>query len=73
MGLPDAAGRELADWIRARSTGTRILFTAGNVDENILNRHGLDSDTAFLQKPFTPADLAKKVREVVDGAASSDS
>ncbi len=45
----------------------RILFTSGYVDENILKRHGLQPGTAFLQKPFTPADLARKVREVIDG------
>jgi PAS domain S-box-containing protein len=70
--LPDAGGRDLADWMRARSTNTRILFTSGYVDESILQHHGLDPETAFLQKPFTPADLAKKVREVVDGAADGN-
>jgi len=65
--LPDAGGSELASWITAHSRTTRILFTSGYVDENILKRHGLQSRTAFLQKPFTPADLARKVREVIDG------
>jgi len=65
--LPDAGGKELADWIReTRSGRTKILFTSGYVDESILKRHGLEGGTAFLQKPFTPADLAKKVREVLD-------
>ncbi len=68
--LPDAGGKELAEWIRATRNGrTKLLFTSGYVDESILRRHGLEVDTAFLQKPFTPADLAKKVREVLDGAA----
>ena len=65
--LPDSGGQDLADWILARNAETRILFTSGYVDENILKRHGLDGDAAFLQKPFTPAELAKKVREVIDG------
>ena len=47
-------------------TGTKILFTSGYVDENILKRHGLDATAAFLQKPLTPADLAKKIRESLD-------
>ncbi|HEY3901986.1 MAG TPA: PAS domain S-box protein [Chthoniobacter sp.] len=65
--LPDAGGKELADWIRATRYGrTKLLFTSGYVDEGILKRHGLEIGTAFLQKPFTPADLAKKVREVLD-------
>jgi len=65
--LPDAGGKELAEWIReTRSGRTKLLFTSGYVDESILKRHGLEIGTAFLQKPFTPADLAKKVREVLD-------
>ena len=68
--LPDSGGQELAEWIRGRNAGTKILFTSGYVDENILKRHGLDASAAFLQKPFTPADLAKKIREVLDGTAA---
>jgi PAS domain S-box-containing protein len=67
--LPDAGGKELADWIRETRNGrTKMLFTSGYVDESILKRHGLELGTAFLQKPFTPADLAKKIREVLDDA-----
>lgn len=67
--LPDAGGKELADWIReTRSGRTKLLFTSGYVDESILKRHGLEIGTAFLQKPFTPADLARKVREVLDSS-----
>ncbi len=65
--LPDAGGQELANWFRETRTGrTKLLFTSGYVDERILQGHGLEVGTAFLQKPFTPADLAKKVREVLD-------
>jgi PAS domain S-box-containing protein len=67
--LPDAGGKELAEWIRATRNGrTKLLFTSGYVDESILRQHGMEVETAFLQKPFTPADLARKVREVLDGA-----
>ncbi len=68
--LPDSGGQDLAEWMRGRSPETKILFTSGYVDEKILQRHGLDARAAFLQKPFTPADLAKKVREVLDGTAA---
>jgi two-component system cell cycle sensor histidine kinase/response regulator CckA len=68
--LPDAGGKDLAEWIKARNCGTKVLFTSGYIDEGILRRHGLESDTAFLQKPFTPSDLARKVRDVIDGAAA---
>ena len=65
--LPDSGGSELASWVQTQIPATRILFTSGYVDENILRRHGLQAGTAFLQKPFTPSDLARKVRDVIDG------
>ena len=67
--LPDLGGRELSDWVAERNRSTKVLFTSGYVDENLLTRHGLQSETAFLQKPFTPTELAKKVREVIDAPA----
>ena len=67
--LPDAGGSELAAWFMTQNKATRILFTSGYVDESILKRHGLQSGTPFLQKPFTPYDLARKVRDVLDGVA----
>jgi CheY-like chemotaxis protein len=65
--LPDLGGKELSDWIQQRCRQTRVLLCSGYIDENVLRHHGLDLETAFLQKPFTPADLARKVREVIDG------
>ena len=64
--LPDLGGRELSAWVAERNRATKVLFTSGYVDENLLTRHGLESETAFLQKPFTPTELARKVREVID-------
>ncbi len=64
--LPDSGGSELATWIKTQNPQTHILFTSGYVDESILTRHGLTPGVAFLQKPFTPSDLARKVRDVID-------
>ena len=69
--LPDSGGRELSDWVRARSRMTKLLFTSGYIDENVLRRHGLERNTAFLQKPFSPMELAKKVRETMDSNGDS--
>ncbi|HEV7404537.1 MAG TPA: PAS domain S-box protein [Chthoniobacteraceae bacterium] len=63
--LPDLSGRQLADWVCTRRQ-TKLLFTSGYVDEQILRRHGVEADAAFLQKPFTPSDLARKLREVIE-------
>jgi len=64
--LPDLGGKELADWVRRRSRSTRVLYCSGYIDEHVLKRHGIEGDLPFLQKPFAPADLAHKVREVID-------
>jgi len=53
--------------ILARYPHARVLFTSGYTDDAVV-RHGvLEEGTHFLQKPFTPAALAQKVRDVLDG------
>jgi two-component system cell cycle sensor histidine kinase/response regulator CckA len=44
----------------------KLLFTSGYTDAAVVE-HGLSTQTmVFLQKPFTPAELARKVRDVLD-------
>jgi two-component system cell cycle sensor histidine kinase/response regulator CckA len=70
--LPDFNGRELSDWVHREIGSLPVLFCSGYIDDNLLKRHGLGEESAFLQKPFTPSDLARKVRQVMDGVPSSD-
>jgi PAS domain S-box-containing protein len=67
--MPDIGGRALADRLTALFPGLRVLFMSGYSDEAVF-RHGIIwPDTAFIEKPFSQAALARKVREVLDAAA----
>jgi PAS domain S-box-containing protein len=64
--MPEMSGRQLADRLRDERPGLQVLFVSGYTDDAII-RHGiLEPGIAFLQKPFTPEALARKVRAVLD-------
>jgi two-component system cell cycle sensor histidine kinase/response regulator CckA len=67
--MPEMSGREVAARITETHPGTRILYMSGYTDDAVV-RHGIvESGVAFLQKPFSPLALARKVREVLDSPA----
>jgi PAS domain S-box-containing protein len=64
--MPVTSGKEVADRLREMQPGLRVLFMSGYTDEAIVHHGVLDANVEFIQKPFSPAALAKKVREVLD-------
>ena len=64
--MPHMSGKELADRVQASYPHTRILFTCAYTGNAIVHQGVLDKGVALLQKPFTPAALAHKLREVLD-------
>jgi len=67
--MPGMSGAELSKRIARRIPGIKVLFMSGYIDDSVVRQGISENETAFLQKPFTPLSLAKKVREVLDGAA----
>ncbi len=64
--MPEMSGVQLAQSLRKRYPACRVLFMSG-YNEDVAIRHGqLGQQDAFLQKPFTPLVLARRVREILD-------
>jgi two-component system cell cycle sensor histidine kinase/response regulator CckA len=66
--MPGASGRELARRLAQSRPETRVLYVSGYTDDAIVHHGMLEPGLKFLQKPFTPATLARKVREVLDAS-----
>ena len=63
--MPGMSGKDLADLITGQRPGIAILFMSGYTDDEIVHQGILFPDTHFIQKPFTPESLGKKIRETL--------
>jgi two-component system cell cycle sensor histidine kinase/response regulator CckA len=64
--LPGVGGRELANLLKKYHPELEVLYVSGYPDEAIFHHGILNDDFNFLQKPFSPEELAQKVREALD-------
>jgi two-component system, cell cycle sensor histidine kinase and response regulator CckA len=63
--MPQMSGRQLADKLLASRRELKVLYMSGYT-EDIALRHGIaEASAAFLQKPFTPNALLRKLREIL--------
>jgi PAS domain S-box-containing protein len=66
MVMPQMSGRELSDRLNQVRPEMRVLYMSGYTDDAVIHQGLLDETANFIQKPFAPKDLARKVREVLD-------
>jgi two-component system, cell cycle sensor histidine kinase and response regulator CckA len=64
--MPQMGGKVMADWLKTTLPEVKVLFTSGYTGGAIAHHGVLDSDAAFLPKPYTPRALTSKVRELLD-------
>ncbi|HEU4388334.1 MAG TPA: PAS domain S-box protein [Blastocatellia bacterium] len=64
--MPEMSGRELATRLAQVRSDMKVLYMSGYTDDAIVHHGVLESGMAFIQKPFSPATLARKVRDVLD-------
>lgn len=72
--MPGMKGRELVEQLAKLHTGLKVLYMSAYTEDDAINIGILSPGTAFIEKPFSPDELANKVREVlgVQGSVSGD-
>jgi CheY-like chemotaxis protein len=64
--MPEMGGRVFAERLAKVRKGIKVLYMSGYTDNAIVHHGTLEPGTKFIGKPFNAADLARKVREVLD-------
>jgi hypothetical protein len=67
--MPGPSGVDLAEQLRGVRPDIRVLFMSGYTDNAIIREGKLGDSAAFLQKPFTPEELLRKLRQIIDADA----
>jgi CheY-like chemotaxis protein len=66
--MPKMSGKELYDKIKVIAPRINVLFMSGYTDDALAHHGVLGPELSFLEKPFSPSGLARKVREVIDSS-----
>jgi CheY-like chemotaxis protein len=64
--MPHMNGREICERIHALRPGLQVVYMSGYTETGIVQKGVLDEGIAFLQKPFSPAEVAKAIRAALD-------
>jgi CheY-like chemotaxis protein len=64
--MPQMSGRELADRLTMARQGLKVLYMSGYTDNAIIHHGVLDPGIRFVGKPFSAAELTRKVREALE-------
>jgi PAS domain S-box-containing protein len=66
--MPGLSSKMLAEWLKQVNPNVRVLFISGYINNNAVRDAMSKPGTFFLQKPFNPTDLSKKVREAIEAS-----
>ena len=66
--MPGMNGQSLTEQVTTLRPHARVLYMSGCADSTLLTLSERKTEIAFIQKPFTPDALTRKVREVLDTA-----
>jgi two-component system, cell cycle sensor histidine kinase and response regulator CckA len=69
--MPLMNGQALAERLLVARPGLKVLYVSGYTDNVVVRQEVQDRSVAFLQKPYTPSSLARKVRDVLDSVSGS--
>src|SRR5207244_3415044 len=63
--MPEMGGKQLAEALRETRPDTKVLYTSGYADNAVIQHDLVVPGFAFLQKPFAPSTLSRKVRDML--------
>jgi CheY-like chemotaxis protein len=70
--MPGTSGGDLGLLLADRYPNLPVLYTSGFADSDVVRRGLVDAGRPFIQKPFAPRELARKVRDVLESPAAQE-